>query len=152
MVGKVIPEFVRLMVKTPFPGRLGGDRLFGGVEALRYVSESVIAAEKYDPEFRSWIEDNPEAWVLLQWLVPYTPDNIGFGFSATVRRYAINQGLSGESLDIGRLPVAAGEQAVRASLLGTWALGFNAIENASEGAPDLTEGMPNVLDIIQGKN
>jgi len=152
MVGKVIPEFVSLMVKTPFPGRLGGDRLFGGVEALRYVSESVIAAEKYDPEFRTWIEDNPEAWMLIQWLVPYTPENIGFGFSSTMRKYVITPGLAGEALDIGRIPLAAGEQALGASILGTWRMGFSAIDDVKEDIPDLTEGLPNALDIIQTKN
>lgn len=152
MVGKVIPEFVRLMVKTPFPGRLGGDRLFAGVEALRYLSESVIAAEKYDPEFRTWIEDNPEAWLLLQWLVPYTPDNIGFGFSSTMRKYVITPGLEGEALDVGRIPLAAGEQALNASILGTWRMGFSAIEDVKNDLPDITEGLPNALDVIQGKN
>jgi hypothetical protein len=152
MVGKVIPEFVRLMVKTPFPGRLGGDRLFAGVEALRYVSESVIAAEKYDPEFRTFIEDNPEAWLLLQWLVPYTPDNFGFGFSSTIRKYVITPGLEGEAANLGRLPLAAGEQAINASLFGTIRMFSSAVEDIASEAPDITEGVGDVLDSIQGKN
>ena len=152
MVGKVIPEFVRLMVKTPFPGRLGGDRLFAGAEALRYLSESVIAAEKYDPEFRTWIEDNPEAWILVQWLVPYTPDNFGFGFSSTIRKYVITPGLAGEAADFGRLPLAAGEQALGASILGTWRMFSSAAEDVANSAPDVTSGLGDALDVIQGKN
>lgn len=152
MVGKVIPEFVRLMVKTPFPGKLGGDRLFLGLQALDNVSDAVIAAEKYDPEFRTWIEDNPEAWLLLTWLVPYTPDNIGFGFSATARKYVIGEGLKGEALDIGRIPQASLEQVISASAAGTWRLGFNAADDIIKDTPDLTEGAPNVLEILQGKN
>lgn len=152
MVGKVIPEFVRLMVKTPFPGKLGGDRLFLGLQTLDNVSEAVIAAEKYDPEFRTWIEDNPEAWMLLQWLVPYTPDNIGFGFSATARKYAIGKGLQGEGLDIANIPQAALEQIIGGSIAGTWRMGFNAANDIISGAPDITEGAPNVLEILQGKN
>ena len=152
MVGKVIPEFVRFMVKTPFVGRLGGDRLFGGVEALRYVSESVIAAEKYDPEFRTWIEDNPEAWILLQWLVPYTPDNFGFGFSSTMRKYVITPGLEGEAANFGRLPLAAGEQAINASILGTFRMFTSAAEDIANEAPDITEGLGDALDAIQTKN
>ena len=152
MVGKVIPEFVRLMVKTPFPGKLGGDRLFLGLQALDNVSDSIIAAEKYDPDFRTWIEDNPEAWLLLQWLVPYTPDNIGFGFSSTVRKYVIGEGLQGEGLDVANIPQAALEQVVGASIAGTWRMGFNAADDIIKDTPDLTEGAPNVLDLIQGKN
>lgn len=152
MVGKVIPEFVRLMVKTPFPGKLGGDRLFLGLQALDNVSDAVIAAEKYDPEFRTWIEDNPEAWMLLQWLVPYTPDNIGFGFSSTFRKYVIGEGLKGEGLDVANIPQAAFEQVVGASIAGTWRMGFNAADDIIKDTPDLTEGAPNVLEILQGKN
>ena len=136
----------------PFPGRLGGDRLFAGVEALRYVSESVIAAEKYDPEFRTFIEDNPEAWLLLQWLVPYTPDNFGFGFSSTIRKYVITPGLEGEAANLGRLPLAAGEQALNASLFGTIRMFSSAVEDIASEAPDITEGVGDVLDSIQGKN
>jgi hypothetical protein len=152
MVGKVIPEFVRLMVKTPFPGKLGGDRLFLGLQALDSVSDSVIAAEKYDPEFRTWIEDNPEAWMLLTWLVPYTPDNIGFGFSSTFRKYVIGEGLKGEGLDVANIPQAAFEQVVGASIAGTWRMGFNAADDIIKDTPDLTEGAPDVLEILQGKN
>lgn len=152
MVGKVIPEFVRLMIKTPFPGKLGGDRLFLGLQALDNISDSVIAAEKYDPEFRTWIEDNPEAWMLLQWLVPYTPDNIGFGFSATARKYVIGKGLKGEGLDVGNLPIGAFEQIVSGSIAGTWRMGFNAADDIMKDAPDLTEGAVNALEVLQGKN
>jgi hypothetical protein len=152
MVGKVIPEFVRLMVKTPFPGKLGGDRLLLGLQALDNVSDSIVAAEKYDPEFRTFIEDNPEAWLLLQWLVPYTPDNIGFGFSSTARKYVIGKGLQGEGLDVANIPQAALEQVVGASIAGTWRMGFNAADDIIKGTPDLTEGAPNVLEILQGKN
>jgi hypothetical protein len=152
MVGKVIPEFVRLMVKTPFPGKLGGDRLFLGLQALDNVSDAVIAAEKYDPEFRTWIEDNPEAWLLLTWLVPYTPDNIGFGFSSTVRRNVIGPGLKGEALDVANIPQAAVEQVIGASLPGFWRMGFNAADDIIKDTPDLTEGAPDVLEILQGKN
>ena len=152
MVGKVIPEFVRLMVKTPFPGKLGGDRLFLGLQALDSVSDSVIAAEKYDSEFRTWIEDNPEAWMLLTWLVPYTPDNIGFGFSSTFRKYVIGEGLKGEGLDVANIPQAAFEQVVGASIAGTWRMGFNAADDIIKDTPDLTEGAPDVLEILQGKN
>jgi len=152
MVGKVIPEFVRLMIKTPFPGKLGGDRLFLGLQALDNVSDAVIAAEKYDPEFRTWIEDNPEAWMLLTWLVPYTPDNIGFGFSSTVRKNVIGQGLKGEGLDVANIPQAAFEQFIGASLPGVWRMGFNAAEDIAKDVPDLTEGAPDVLEVLQGKN
>jgi hypothetical protein len=152
MVGKVIPEFVRLMVKTPFPGKLGGDRLFLGLQALDNVSDAVIAAEKYDPEFRTWIEDNPEAWLLVTWLVPYTPDNLGFGFSSTVRRNVIGQGLQGEALDVANIPQAAVEQVIGASLPGFWRMGFNAADDIIKDTPDLTEGAPDVLEILQGKN
>ena len=152
MVGKVIPEFVRLMIKTPFPGKLGGDRLFLGLQALDNVSDAVIAAEKYDPEFRTWIEDNPEAWLLLTWLIPYTPDNIGFGFSSTVRRNVIGQGLKGEALDVANIPQAAFEQFAGASLPGVWRMGFNAFDDIIKDAPDLTEGAADALEVLQTKN
>jgi hypothetical protein len=153
MVGKVIPEFTRLLVATPFAKSLGGTRPFLGAEALRLTSDATVAAMQYDPDFRSWIEDNPEAWILLNWLLPYTPDNIGFGLSSTVRKLGVAKGMEGEGFDISRFPQEAFNQVVSAALPGTVRMGGAAVEDIVGGTelPNL-EGAPDILDILQGKN
>jgi len=154
MVGKVIPEFTRLLVATPFAKALGGTRPFLGVEALRITAEATVAATQYDPEFSSWIQDNPEAWILINWLLPYTPDNIGFGLSSTVRKLGVAKGMAGEGFDVGRFPQEGFNQVVSASLPGSWRLGFNAANQIFTQNPvaDLAPDSLNITDILQGKN
>jgi len=60
--------------------------------------------------------------------------------------------LKGEGLDVANIPQAAFEQVVGASIAGTWRMGFNAADDIIKDTPDLTEGAPDVLEILQGKN
>ena len=154
MVGKVIPEFTRLLVATPFAKALGGTRPFLGAEALRITAEATVAATQYDPNFRSWIEDNPESWILINWLLPYTPDNIGFGLSSTVRKLGVAKGMAGEGFDVGRFPQEGFNQVVSASLPGSWRIGFNAANQLLTQNPvaDMAPDSLNITDILQGKN
>lgn len=150
MVGKIIPEFTRLMVTTPFAKSLGGTRLFLGEEALRILSESTVAAAQYDPNFRNAVQDNPEFWTLINFLLPYTPDNIGFGFSAGIRKSLIAQGLKGQSADIPKFALETGKQLANSSILGTPRLIGNAIDEFTNNLkPQDPADSFNILDIFQ---
>ena len=153
MVGKVIPEFTRLLIATPFAKRLGGTRPFLGAEALRLTADATVAAIQYDPDFRDALADNPELWIAVNWLLPYTPDNIGFGLSSTVRKLGVAKGMAGEGFDISRFPQEAFNQVTSAALPGTIRMTGAAIEDITGDVqlPGL-EGAPDILDILQGKN
>jgi len=153
MVGKVIPEFTRLLIATPFAKLLGGTRPFLGAEALRLTSDATVAAIQYDPDFRDALADNPELWIAVNWLLPYTPDNIGFGLSSTVRKLGVAKGMAGEGFDISRFPQEAFNQVTSAALPGTVRMTGAAVEDLV-GDFDLSgqEGLPDILDILQGKN
>lgn len=153
MVGKVIPEFTRLLIATPFAKRLGGTRPFLGAEALRLTADATVAAIQYDPDFRDALADNPELWIAVNWLLPYTPDNIGFGLSSTVRKLGVAKGMAGEGFDISRFPQEAFNQVTSAALPGTIRMAGAAVEDLTGDVqlPSL-EGAPDILDILQGKN
>jgi len=152
MVGKVIPEFVRLMVNTPFFARLGGTRPFLGAQAYRQVSDRLYHASQNDDGLLKWIEDNPEAWMFINYFLPYTPNNFGFGFSAPIRKYVINPGTKGEMADIPGAMLESGYQLARNSFLGFPTLAGNTIKSVADtfsGNDQLTTDQDGGFDILQ---
>lgn len=154
MVGKVIPEFVRLMVKTPFFARLGGTRPFLGVQAYRQFSDRLYYATQNDDGLIQWIQDNPEAWMFINYFLPYTPTNFGFGLSAGMRKYVVQPGLNGEMADIPGAILESGYQLARNTMFGFPTLAGDAIKSTVDNISGNVEGNIqgnggfNILDII----
>lgn len=163
MTGKVIPEFVRLMVKTPFFSRLGGTRPFLGVQAYRQFSDRLYYASQNDDGLIQWIQDNPEAWMFINYFLPYTPNNFGFGFSAAMRKYVAGPGMKGEMADIPGAILESGYQLARNSILGFPTLAGNFVQSfvdttdvaPQDGQFDILKILNNGydgLDVTQTKN
>lgn len=71
MWGKVIPEFVRFMLKRPF----GINAPLAGLNAVHRVQQQLIVSMA-DPEFSTFIEEHPDAIYLAEMLLPGTPTNL----------------------------------------------------------------------------
>lgn len=84
MWGKVLPEYARFMLKSPF----GLNMPLAGAEGLRRVQEAAAGAMS-DPEFSKWVGKHKEAIYLVEMMIPGTPQNLPANAPAWARHTAV---------------------------------------------------------------
>lgn len=88
MWGKVLPEFMRFLVKRPF----GVDAPLVGAVNLERVQQAYLGALADDPEFRAYIEENENAIYFANLLFPGNPTNMTVNAPAWARHVAEDVG------------------------------------------------------------
>ena len=84
MWGKMLPEMIRFLVKSPF----GVDAPLGGAALLNQVYRNILIKQNFDPQFRRDMADNARAWQTLSMLAPALPWEIPVNAPLWARRVA----------------------------------------------------------------
>jgi hypothetical protein len=84
MWGKVLPELLRFLVKTPF----GIEAPLGGLALSNNIYRQVMVQQQYDPEFRQQMIDRTDMFHLLALMTPALPWEIPVNAPLWARRVA----------------------------------------------------------------
>lgn len=84
MWGKILPEMVRFLIKTPF----GLDAPLGGLALSHNVYRGVMVQQQYDPEFRAKMAEQTDLWHFVAMLTPSLPWEIPVNAPLWMRRFS----------------------------------------------------------------
>ena len=84
MWGKILPEMVRFLTKTPF----GLDAPLGGLALSHNIYRGVLTQQQYDPEFRARMVEQKDLWHFAALLTPSLPWEVPVNAPLWARRFA----------------------------------------------------------------
>ena len=82
MWGKVLPEMVRFLVKTPF----GIEAPLGGLLLANNIYRQVLTQQQYDPDFRQAMVENSDFWHFVALMTPSLPWEVPVNAPLWMRR------------------------------------------------------------------
>lgn len=101
MMGKVLPEYMRFLLKRPF----GLNAPLLGLDAQRKLYDSIQVSMATDPEFQQWITEHPNTLWALDNALPSNPFavSVGSGGGLNLAKLALSD--PGKALDDSRREV-----------------------------------------------
>ena len=84
MWGKILPEMIRFLTRTPF----GLEAPMGGLALSHNIYRGVMTQQQYDPEFREKMAEQTDLWHFAALLTPSLPWEVPVNAPLWARRFA----------------------------------------------------------------